>query len=500
MDIKKFTEAFFTNLKCQLSIENKILKVEKVPKDFEAFCGKKAPYYFSFEQMACPLNDVEVMTKGSVFLRAMSSYLENRAQTTLLKINFPQLDLSKLKLNNCKIIRSSLKETHEFIFRFTFQTTLQYLNEKEQSINEIFIDSPENFSLEKFPVVEGKKKEISLPDPKEKYEAARKKVREAINPKLEKISIELEKKLQAGIERVKNHYRHHFAEIDTELKRYKEQLADLEAGKTSGDIKNIPSRINKLSEQISELEKKKRLEESGDGPIAKEEKFFLNDEMNKHSLNLDTKLLNTTIIYYPIFNYTLMLKSEDAGRQIELTFNPLKMQANDFFCESCKKPLNEIFLCSSGHLSCKGCQEKCRECGKDFCSLCLDKTCSYCSKKICKKCAFNCAKCGKTYCKSHTKKTLEGKQSCILCTKTCSSCGQASDYLKRCSCNNLFCSKCSSKMFGSFCINCSQKCPTCQNLFSKKDLSKCPGCKAEVCNHLQKCPSCRKQLCSRLRR
>lgn len=502
MDIKKFTESFFTNLKSSLSWQGNILVVDKVPKEFESFCGKKAPYYFAFDRLACPINqDVEIMDKGSVFIKAMSSFLENRAQTTLLKLDFPKLDLSLLKLKNCKIMKSSLKEENKFIFRFTFNTTLQYLNEKEQLINSIFVsDSPTEFSLEGLPVIEGKKSEVSIPDIKEKYEMARKKVRELINPKVEEISNQLQQKLSAEILRIKSHYQHQFLEIDTELKKNKEQLAELEAGKTSGDIKNIPARINKLKEQIEELEKKKRLEDSGDGPIAKEEKFFLTDEDHKHSLNLDNKLLNTTIIYSPLFHYSIMLKSEEAGRQIELIFDPLKKQANDFFCEACNKNLEEIYLCSSGHITCAKCQEKCRECGKDYCTLCLDKTCDYCGKKTCRKCSFRCAKCGKNYCKTHTKKTLEGKQSCISCTKSCSSCGQASDYLRKCTCGASFCSKCSDKILGQFCISCSQKCQTCQKLFSKKELAKCPGCKAEVCNHIQKCMNCRKQLCPRLRR
>jgi hypothetical protein len=451
--------------------------------------------------MACPLQDVEILTKGSVFLRTMASFLENKAQTTLLKINFPPLDLSKLKLKNCKIIRSSVRDNFSFFYRFTFQTTIQYLNEKMQSVRYVFVDGPENFKEENFPIAEGKKKEISTPEIKDKFEIAKKKVREAISPDVEKISSELDKKLEAGIERIKMHYKHQFDEIDSSLLKAKEQLADLEAGKTSGDVKNIPARINKIQELISELEKKKRLESSGEGPIAKEEKFFINDEINKHSLGLDVKLMNTTIFYYPVFNYSLMIKSEDSGRQIELIFDPLKQEVNEFKCESCQVRLKEIFLCASGHLVCDACKRICRECGKEFCTICIDKKCSFCGKSVCRKCLFRCGKCGLNFCKTHIKNTREGSQACLSCVQSCSSCGQASESLRKCpSCSSLFCASCREKTFQGFCVNCSSRCPTCQKFFPRKALGKCAGCNAEVCNHIQKCPTCRKQLCARLKR
>lgn len=503
MDIKKFVENFFRNIKSEIEWKDGLLIVNTAPKEFESFLGKKAPYYLAFGQLSCPINqEIEVINKGSVFLKAMFSFLEGKGQTTLLKINFEPLDLSLLKLNNCKIIKSSLKQSNNFIFRFTFQTTFQYLNEKEQAISSIFVDgTPIDFDISKYNVSEGKKSEADIPEVKPSYEIARLKVREIVQPRIQQIGVEINQKLEGGIKRVKELFKNQFLELDQQLKKARYQLEELEKGQTSGDIKNIPQRINKLREQIHELEMKQKMEISGEGQIAKEEKFFIADELNKHSLNVDNKLMNTTIIYYPIFSYTLMLKNEDSGRQVELVYNPLKKTTNNFECESCKTSLKEFTLCASGHLTCRNCLQRCRDCGKDFCSLCLDKSCDYCGKKVCRKCAFKCVKCGKTYCSAHTKKTLEGRQSCTICTKSCAICNQASESMRKCpSCNQNICSKCSNNIKGSFCSLCSVKCQTCQSLFSKKNLSKCIGCRAEVCNHLQKCPNCRRQLCVRLRR
>jgi hypothetical protein len=502
MDIKQFAENFFKNLKAEISWKDGILFVDKVPKEFEAFAGKKSPYLLAFGPPSCPINpDVEVITKGSVFLKAMFSFLDGLGQTTLLKINFEPLNLSLLKLNNCRIIKSSLKQSNNFIFRFTFQTTFQFMNEKEQKISTIFVGAPENFNPSEYRILEGKKSEISIPDIKPAYDSARLRLRELTQPRIQEIGNEINKKLEGEIKRIKDLFKNQFLELDQEIKKAKSQLADLEKGQTSGDVKNIPQRMNKLQEHIEELEKRQRLEKSGDGPIAKEEKFFIADELNKHSLNVDNKLMNTTIIYYPVYNYAIMLKNDDAGRQVELNYNPLKKTTNSFECESCKAELIEFTLCASGHLTCRNCIQKCRDCGKEFCSLCLDKSCAYCGKKICRKCAFKCGKCGKTYCSTHTKKTQEGRQSCTLCTKICAVCGQASDFMKKCpSCNQNICSKCSQQLSGSFCFLCSVKCPTCQSVFSKRNLARCSGCKAEVCHHLNKCIDCRRQLCIKLKK
>jgi hypothetical protein len=48
--IVTFTENFFSNLKCQLSWDNSVLKVTHVPSDFEQFYGKKSPYLLTFKQ------------------------------------------------------------------------------------------------------------------------------------------------------------------------------------------------------------------------------------------------------------------------------------------------------------------------------------------------------------------------------------------------------------------------------------------------------------------
>lgn len=507
-ELKKFIEGFFQNMKCTLSWRDNALIVENVPKDFEDFYGKKAPFHFIFGEMACPMNeDCEIVTKGSFILKIISGYLENRGQTTLLKINFEPLDFKQiLKLKNCSILKSSCKINHETFCRFTFITNLQYLNEREQIITPIFEQGYPDFNQEDYLITEGIKNEISLGDIKDKYSIAKETLKVLLQPKIQKAGEQLDKKLEIEVRRIKAHYQNQKQEIYQELKKVNDQLVELEAGNTAGDLKNIPARLNRLTEQQGELQKKIRLEESGEGPLAKEEKFFIADEIHKHSLNIDNKLMNTTIFYYPLFCNSVFLKSDSAGRQIEIIYDPLKREISPIECESCKQKLNEISLCSTGHLTCQNCLTKCRECNEDFCNLCLDKTCSYCGKKICRKCASTCAKCMKTYCKSHIKKSLEGRNACLNCLKSCSSCGSSSENMRKCpNCSKEFCINCANRNIitsngKTFCSSCSVKCPTCLKLFAKTSLAKCPGCKAEVCNHLQKCPSCRKQLCPKLRR
>jgi len=58
--IKKFTEEFFRNLKCDISQENRCLIIKNAPKTFEDIFGKPAPYYLVFTN---PKGEEELVEK-----------------------------------------------------------------------------------------------------------------------------------------------------------------------------------------------------------------------------------------------------------------------------------------------------------------------------------------------------------------------------------------------------------------------------------------------------
>jgi hypothetical protein len=458
--LKKFLINFFSNIKAEIKENDNVLIVDKVPKEFESYYGKKAPYYFVFDREA--EGEEEKIDKGSQIIKLISDYLSNKGQIGLVKIDFNATKediLRFIKFRNCELSSISKKPEYKFFIRFTFQTTFQYLNEREQVINSIFVDNDKliDFIPDKYDCVEGKKQELEIGDIKKEYAIAKEELKKIIAPKINKIGDVLTKKLDKEIERIKDHFKAQTSEKSISMK---------------DALKFEDERIK----------------------LEKEEQFFLKDEEHKHGLNVSTNILNTTIFYYPIFKIDLWIKNNDVLRKEEVTYSPFAKQLFSVPCSSCKTELDEIFLCSSGHAVCKKCLGKCKECGKGYCLNCLNKICSYCNNKICSKCCIKCLRCGKYYCLGHIKKdNLSGKYSCINCIKKCFSCNAYCEKTIKCSCGREFCEKCSPS--GKFCKYCSKKCSLCGNYREFKDFERCKMCKAELCNYAGKCRNCRQQLC-----
>lgn len=409
-EIKNFTVSFFTSLKSNLFWDDggKKLTITTIPESFERFYGKRGPYILVFSQ-ADVKNGEEPMVRGSFLLNCMREYLQDKGQTTLVKIDFdfePKEELKNyIRLKNCNIASITKQQSYDWLVRFTFLTTLQYLNEKEQVMNSIYVKGNEiiKFDLDKYKTIEGKKEEINILDIKGPYNSAKEHLKTLIQPKLEKISEILNKKLEKETERVKNHYLNQIAEDKQNLEKserlireIRQQLADENNKELDRDFANI--RIKRLQENIAALKSEKRKAE-----LAKEESFFLNDENAKHSLGIDNKIMNTTIAYFPIYKYSTFLKNHDATRILDLVYNPLTKSLSKLNCEVCNKEIRELYLCTSGHICCGGCLRACLECQNEYCIKCLQTSCFSCGKKLCRKCAKKCTICGKYKCKSHMK-------------------------------------------------------------------------------------------------
>ncbi|MEI6058687.1 MAG: hypothetical protein WCP89_02850, partial [archaeon] len=129
---KKFLLEFFKDSR----IEDKkgVLTIEEVPKDFENFVGKKAPYKFVFDiNLHNKIKDSELIMQGSYFLLAIRDYLSDKGQTSLLKIDIkPNLIEIGKKLKKYKIIEVKPSGTG-LLYEFSFLSTYQYLNDKQQS-------------------------------------------------------------------------------------------------------------------------------------------------------------------------------------------------------------------------------------------------------------------------------------------------------------------------------------------------------------------------------
>lgn len=410
-----FVQKFFINLGAEVLSEGDVLTVSKVPAHFQKFYGKNEPYKFSIKIKNNP--EIEFLEKGSYTMKTISAFLENSGQTTLLKIDFelnPEEEIKKrLKLENSRLVKLSPKKMNDIFFRFTFHTSFQYLNEKEKVINEIYVHDGKviNGDLNGYPVIEGKKTDIRIPDMKEPYFLAKEKLKELLIEKTNSVAEELNKRLEKEIERIEKHFKSEEKELGENLLKLEEKLVELKKEGDSDKIERQKKLISNIKEKLNFEERQKDKERS------------ILIEKTKHGLNVNNKLFNTTLIYHPLFAYAGTLKNQNTEREILLVFNPLLEKLNPLICEVCKSEIKEFYLCSNSHVICENCVGKCQSCGKEYCKNCIKNHCEICGSYICDDCKTRCSKCGKIMCKSHTKiDRLTGKVYCNNCLTRCERC------------------------------------------------------------------------------
>lgn len=432
--IQSFSEKFFTNLRCTLSWQGHVLVISNIPKDFEDFSGKQQPYRLVFDDEHKD-SESELMVKGSYLLKVMMNYLDTRGQTTLMKIVF-EMDpkdafLNAFSLKNGVVSTITRKQEYKHFLRFTFLTTLQYLNEREQLTNEVYVHNGEIVQFDKkFDSIEGRKEDLKIKSVAPEYEKAKEHVKTLISEPMSKARADLQQQLEKEIERIKAHYGAHIAEHEAAKTKVRHQIVQLENELKKNQDTAIETRLGRAKDLLETLERSDAIEK-----LRKEEEFFISDEIHKRSLSVATKLINTTIFYYPAYTLTPFLKSADSGRIIEVSFDPVKDQWSTLPCEACANPLKTITLCLSGHLTCENCVRTCQDCKKQACKKCLDKTCTRCKKLTCKHCSLKCGLCNSSFCKEHVKKLGDGSVLCVGCVEYCTSCRQPSNPKKMISSN-----------------------------------------------------------------
>lgn len=447
-ELKEFSENFFRNLGAAIENKENSILVTNVPGSFENFYGKKSPYQLVFDRVF-EEEETDLIARGSYMLKAMMQYLDTLGQTTLLQLQFnfdpKEIFQRGYSLQNCSLPAIKLDKKFSSFLRFTFSSTLQYLNEKEQIVTPVYVSDGKviDFDLNLHSTIEGRREDITLKDVKNEFAIAKEELKKHLEQPVKKISQELEKRLAAEIERVKKHHENQIKEIDDSVRAAHDQIVQLEKQqKKSQDKKIIESKIAKIKEEISELMKPEAKEK-----ILKEQDFFVQDEIHKHSLNVDTRLLNTTIIYYPIFTFEVTLQNPTASKRVFVEFDPLKQQLGEIKCDSCEKELRELRLCSGGHVSCSNCLRACGDCREQFCIRCLDKRCSVCGSMLCRKCAKKCSKCGNIVCSRHMgRNSINARHLCNNCLTSCPSCEASveKEQIVSCrKCGHRHCEKCS---------------------------------------------------------
>lgn len=413
-----FVQKFFNNLNANCTFEKDVLTITNVPLPFQKFYGKNEPYYFTTNKNKIS-NEIEFLDKSSYIIKTISAYLESSGQNTLLKIDFKEYSEDKITNNilktNFRITKLKPRKKFDIFFRFTFHTSFQYLNEKSKVINEIYIHDNKviNGDLNEYPVVEGKKSEINIPDMKEPYFIAKNELVNKLKIKKDELSNELNLKLNKAIDRINSHFNSEEKELKTNFEKAIIKLQEL---KREGNL----SKIDKQEKIIQNIKEKLNPEER---ERDKERSILI--EKHRHGLNVNNKLFNTTLIYHPIFSYDAIFENAYIKKNVEINFNPLTEEIEPFVCESCNSKTNEIYLCSNGHLSCKNCLTHCESCGKEFCKKCVSTKCELCSANICKDCKTRCFGCGKIICKTHVhKEKITGRDYCNRCLTRCDRCGE----------------------------------------------------------------------------
>ncbi len=434
--LKDFFVKFFKSLGCEVTDNGETLSISNVPANFEKFSGKKSPYLFSFDK---EIPGFEPVNPSHYMIKSMKEFLEGRGETTLLKLDTtfdPKLEIPELiPFRNCEVKNSSTNVRNEIFFRFSFATIFQYLNNRDQIMTNIYIKDGKLFNFdESRSLIEGNKRDIKQTDFNNEYEVAKAELQSLIRPKTQELTVKLKELLNKEISRIQSHYKNQLGEILTQRDTLVKQISESE------DEKKL-----KLEKALTKLNEENSLEGS-----ESEEKMLINHEIKKHGLAIKNKLVNASIIYYPVYLANLILKSGKEGKMVSFEYDSLNKKLSDQFCASCKAKLDEIIICASGHLTCRNCGDRCEVCEGVFCKSCSEKVCDFCNKKICSSCEVVCARCNKTFCVNHAHDVKGStKKFCRDCMQRCSLCREVLDPSSEYKLNNrVFCLKCYNKEKG----------------------------------------------------
>jgi hypothetical protein len=318
---KNFLLEFFKD--AQIKDENGVLTINGVHSDFEKFVGKKAPYKFVFDiNVHNKIKDSELIMQGSYFLLAIRDYLSDKGETSLVKINIkPELkELSKNpKFKKYKILEFKSSD-FDFMYEFSFLSNYQYLNDKKQSTTKVLVKDKEilHIKLENFKTQKANIEEIPTPQPQQAYETARKVLKDKVSLEIKPLKNLLKEKLERELFRVKDHYFKQIKEKDEEVETCANKIKMLQSKlrHTSYDRDiSILNRLIRESKERLEMLKQKTYRER----LQAEEKFHINDEVEKHVLSIKNLLINSTVFYYPTYILEVLIN----GKRRVLNYDPI---------------------------------------------------------------------------------------------------------------------------------------------------------------------------------
>ncbi|MBU2612277.1 MAG: hypothetical protein KKB62_00975 [Nanoarchaeota archaeon] len=348
--------------------------------------------------------------------------MEKSPELKLLKIDIdidPKEEFKKrMSFSDSQIKKISVKEKKSFFYKFNFESVFEYSGKKEIFENEIYVFNGKIIegNLNEYALLDGNEKEVKIPDFENYYFMAKKELKKIIQEKTNQITKKLSLEFEAKKSEIEEKFRNETSEFRKSIKEITDNLMALAK---EGNMKKIIEE-KKL---IESLKKKFNFED-----IEKDKTMEVELETQKHILNVENRLLRTTVIYYPSFNFICEINNMQVSKSFLANFDPVSEEFQGAICDNCSGQTKEVYLCMSGHITCKKCSVKCDSCKKGFCKKCLKNTCEICSKKICKDCSTRCFRCSKVVCKSHTQKDkITGFYYCTDCLKRCERCSELRD-------------------------------------------------------------------------
>jgi len=382
---REFVLSFFRKLGSTVRSGGPVYEISGVPKSFSDLVGFDGPYKICFDGKR---EGVNFVFPSSVIGLAISKFLDNSGKTTLLSIEFdvdPLFEISKkLSLKNCEIEGVTKRHRNNYFSRFSFMTHFRYFNEKKQTLSEVYVHNGKivGGDLTGYNVVPGEVRSANLNFVKRDYEVARLYLKELLKDETDKLSRVVGVKLDEEISRVREYYKKQLDEFSNDLNEKIEKIQELELEARSTDDgpekEEIIRRVQRMRVQLSKV-----ADDEAKERVLKEEEFTIRDTREKYSLNISNRILNTTVIYYPVFSFNLYLKNKESKRFFELVFDPLTKSFENLKCDDCGVSISEIQLCNGGHVVCENCLTRCSECGGVYCTKCVERTCSVCGKGLC---------------------------------------------------------------------------------------------------------------------
>jgi hypothetical protein len=400
-------------------MDNHIIIRNAIP-SFEELYGKKAPYFIYFYDEDPKDLSKDYFFPGTKLFKAIIGSLDEGSSTTLLKINFnldPIKEIEKsISLKNCILKDVKQDYKNNFFSRFTFKVSLLYLNKREEIIKEIFIHCGKiiNGDLDNYLLSEGELDQVDSKYLDNDYLIAKDNIRKLIQSDVEKISFKILQGQNIELKRIQEHFLSQKNELYNLIEKNNKKIKEITIEDKTTEKEDKLTKLKKTNSDIIEKDLIK---------LDTEEKFALSNEKQKHALNIDIKLMNTTVIYYPVYLLNLLIADGNLNRNLQLKYDPLIGKMDQNRCYSCLSELKQISFCSSGHICCSDCLFRCGSCGNQFCQKCLTSKCNSCGSPICDKCKTQCTKCNKSYCKQHIREDkILRKSYCSNCIVFCSNC------------------------------------------------------------------------------